>query len=150
MGSMEEGRKVTNLFEHRKMLDGIGKSLFEGLSDCSSSKDVGRLNLCYNASIPDLLEVFSDIGERTEASFYNYSSEGEPLVTNYGNWLVHIARVNGVNYVIYPDWTHSKPIRGEIDWIYVNWKWELAVDVDGGEIIVEKRSKKRSKKQSRK
>ena len=148
---MEEGRKVTNLSEHRKMLDGIGESLFKELSDSSSLIDVGQLKLYYNASIPDLLQVFSDIEERTEASFYNYGPGKVPLVAVYGNWLVHIARVNGINYVIYPDWTHSKPIRGVIERIYVNGEWELVVVIkEKGkekEVIVEKEGKKWAEEQ---
>lgn len=121
------------------MLDEIAKDLICGLNECSSSVDVGQLYMYYEAPIPDLLEVLSDI-EGQNLYFVNYGPTGEPLVVKYGNWLVHIARVNRVNYVIYPDWTHSKWIRGNINRIYVNEKWELCVQVGNSIITLEAKS----------
>ena len=130
-------RKVPNKLEHVEMLDAIAKKLIESFNDCSSSVDVGQLYMYYKAPIPNLLEALPDV-KGQNLYFVNYGSTGEPLVAKYGNWLVHIARVNRVNYVIYPDWTHSKWIRGSINRIYVNEKWELVVDNNGKEVTIKK------------
>ena len=135
-------RKVFYELEHRKMLDEIANRLLNNISDCSLPQEIERFKLYYKAPIPDLLKVLSDI-EGQNLYFVNYSPiTGEPLVAKYGNWLVHIARVNRVNYVIYPDWTHSKWIRGNINRIYVNEKRELVVDNNGKEVTVKKQDKK--------
>ena len=64
------------------------------------------------------------------------------LVTEYDNWLVHIVRVNCVNYLIYTDRAHSIPIEDVTERIYVNWEWKLIVDIKWKEVIIQKQDKK--------
>ena len=89
------------------------------------------------------MEVFSDVKRGKYLKFVSYSpTTWEPLIAVYDYWLVHVAKIGKKSYVVFPDWTHSNPIEGNIDRIYVNGEWKLVVDNDGKEVIVEKQDKK--------
>ena len=130
---------LNNYWYHVKMIEEYVNSLINNLSDCSWFEINSIIVWLRDALllIPDLQELISDV-KWWNPSFLNYGFNKEPLVAEWDNWLVHIAKVDDLNYVIYPDWTHSKWIRGSINRIYVNKEWKLAVNINWIEVIVKK------------
>ena len=130
-----ENRVVGNVPAHKKMLNYAERRRF---NDEYLSPQKLRRFLDYIV-IPDLVTVLSDV-ERTTAWFCNYGPNRVPLVAEYEWWLIHVAKVNNVYYLIYPDWTHSHPIKGKIYSIVVN-DWEIIVNINGHEYTIEKDKK---------
>jgi len=100
-------RQVVGYDVHKQMLGDIAQNLFNNLSDFSRPNEVNLLKLVYKITIPDLMEVFSDVKRGKYLKFVSYSpTTWEPLIAVYDYWLVHVAKIGKKNYVVFPDWTH--------------------------------------------